>query len=188
MAKQVSVAGKTGLRGALGRMTISALAVAALAFPAVAQTTTDNRVAASTDWSVFVEDSPKECWSVSAPKETVNTRDGRVVPVRRSEILLFVFYRPGANVQGQVTFTGGYPFARGSTVSLEIGPQRFELDTEGEWAWPSTPEEDQRIVAAMKAGTDAVLTARSTRGTQTKDTFSLLGFTAANDDAATRCK
>jgi hypothetical protein len=33
-----------------------------------------------------------------------------------------------------------------------------------------------------------VLTARSARGTQTKDTFSLLGFTAAMQEAETRCK
>ena len=39
----------------------------------------------------------------------------------------------------------------------------------------------------MKRGKEAVLTARSARGTQTKDTFSLLGFTAALDDARKRC-
>ena len=44
-----------------------------------------------------------------------------------------------------------------------------------------------KIVTAMKRGTEAVLTARSERGTQTKDTFSLLGFTAAIEDAETRC-
>ncbi|MEO9865234.1 MAG: hypothetical protein ABJF73_14640, partial [Yoonia sp.] len=77
-----------------------------------------NRVAANTDWSVFVEDNPTECWGVSAPKETVNSRDGNVVQVRRGDILLFVFYRPGASVQGQVAFTGGYPFASGSTATL----------------------------------------------------------------------
>ena len=43
-------------------------------------------------------------------------------------------------------------------------------------------------MAAMKAGSQAVLTAHSSRGTQTVDTFSLLGFTAAMDDAQSRCK
>jgi hypothetical protein len=148
---------------------------------------TNNRVAANTDWSVFVEDNPTECWAVSAPKESVNTRDGRVVAVRRGDVLLFVFNRPGANVQGQVTFTGGYPFAGGSTVNLDIGGTTFELFTEGEWAWPATPQDDSTIIAAMKRGASAVLTARSGRGTVTKDTFSLLGFTAATDDAAKRC-
>ncbi|WP_425039821.1 invasion associated locus B family protein [Primorskyibacter sp. S187A] len=154
---------------------------------AIAQEESTNRVSTNTDWSVFVEDNPTECWAVSRPKETVNTRDGRVVAVRRGDILLFVFYRPSANVKGQVSFTGGYPFASGSTVSLEISGNNFELYTDGEWAWPATPADDARIVAAMKAGAEATLTARSSRGTQTKDTFSLLGFTAASEDADKRC-
>ena len=167
---------------------IAGLCLAALATSAGAQAESTNRVAANTDWSVFVESDPTECWGVSAPKETVNTRDGRVVAVRRGDILLFVFYRPGADVQGQVTFTGGYPFAPGSTVNLAIGETSFELFTEGEWAWPASAQDDAAIVAAMKRGAQAVLTARSARGTQTRDTFSLLGFTAAVEDAEARCK
>jgi hypothetical protein len=91
-------------------------------------------------------------------------------------------------VQGQVTFTGGYPFAPGSTVNMRVGDEGYELFTEGEWAWPASAEDDAKILAAMKRGVDAVLTARSARGTQTKDTFSLLGYTAAVDEAEKRCK
>jgi len=167
---------------------IVGLCLAGMATTASAQQSeSTNRVAAKTDWSVFVEGDPKECWSVSAPKETVNTRDGRVVAVRRSDILLFVFYRPGAGVTGQVTFTGGYPFAKGSTVNLDISGTEFELFTDGEWAWPATKADDAKIITAMKRGAQAVLTARSGRGTQTKDSFSLLGFTAAIEDAEKRC-
>jgi invasion protein IalB len=166
---------------------LAGLCLAGLATASAAQEQSTNRVAAKTDWSVFVEGDPKECWSVSAPKETVNTRDGRVVAVRRGDILLFVTFRPGADVKGQVSFTGGYPFASGSTVNMDISGTEFELITEGEWAWPATPAEDGKIVDAMRAGAQAVLTARSARGTQTKDTFSLLGFTAAIDDAGKRC-
>ncbi|KUP93231.1 invasion associated locus B family protein [Tritonibacter horizontis] len=151
------------------------------------QATTENRVGAHVDWSVFEETSPRECIAVSAPKEMVNTRDGRVVAVRRSEIRLFVFFRPDNENKGQVTFTGGYPFAPGSTVNMTIGDAEFELFTEGEWAWPATPTDDTKIITAMKRGTDAVLTARSSRGTQTQDTFSLLGFTASIEDAEKRC-
>lgn len=155
---------------------------------ALAQDESTNRVSEKTDWSVFAEpaEGPKECWGVSAPKETVNTRDGNVVAVRRSDILLFVTYRSEGGGGPEVSFTGGYPFANGSTVSMEVGSSTFELFTEGEFAWPA-PEDDARIVDAMKRGAEAVLTARSQRGTQTKDSFSLLGFTAAQDDAASRC-
>jgi len=171
----------------LARAFALALACAA-ATAATAQDTSTNQVATNTAWSVFEDTDPRECWAVSAPTETVNTRDGRVVAVRRGDILLMTFFRPAAEVQGQITFTGGYPFANGSTVNMKIGDDEFELFTEGEWAWPATTEDDAKILAAMKRGIDAVLTARSTRGTQTRDTFSLLGYTAAVEEAEKRCQ
>ena len=109
---------------------------------------TSNRVAAKTDWSVFVEDNPKECWGVSSPKETVNTKDGKKIDVRRGDILLFVTFRPGK--QGEVSFTGGYPFAGGSTVGLDIGGTKFDLFSDGEWAWAGSKDDDAKIIAAMK--------------------------------------
>ena len=168
------------------RLLVSLALSAACATSAVAQEST-NRVAAKTDWSVFAESNPTECWGVSAPKETVNTRDGRVVAARRGEILLMVFYRPSANVAGQLNFTGGYPFREGSTVNLNVDGTEFELFTDGEWAWAATPSDDAKIVTAMKRGSQAVATGVSSRGTTTKDTFSLLGFTAAVEDAEKRC-
>jgi hypothetical protein len=101
--------------------------------PGNAQDST-NRVAANTDWSVFVEESPKECWGVSAPKETVNSKDGKPISVKRGDILLFVTYRNGADA-GEVSFSGGYPFAGGSKVELDISGTKFDLFTDGEWAW-----------------------------------------------------
>jgi len=155
---------------------------------ASAQQTSTNQVAAKTDWSVFEDKDPRECWAVSSPKETVNTKEGRVVAVRRSDILLMAFFRPTAGVSGQITFTGGYPFASGSTVNLTVDGNSFELFAEGEWAWPASPADDAKILTAMKRGSSAVLSARSSRGTKTKDTFSLSGFTAAVEDAEKRCK
>ncbi|WP_439154022.1 invasion associated locus B family protein [Yoonia sp.] len=166
--------------------TIGIFAALAGAGMATAQES-ENRVAANTDWSVFVETDPNECWAVSAPKETLNTRDGEPVSVRRGDIRLIVFYRPEQNVAGQVMFAGGYPFASGSTVSVEIDGTTFQMFTENETAWPATPEDDVKFVEAMKRGADAVVTGQSGRGTQTQDTFSLLGFTAAVEEAASRC-
>src|SRR5690606_21680611 len=102
-----------------------------------------NRVAAVTDWSVFVENDPQECWGVSSPKETKNTdAEGRPKAVRRGDILLFVSFRKGGSSTPEVSFTGGYPFAGGSTVKLDIGGTVFELFTDGEWAWSGGPEDD----------------------------------------------
>jgi len=177
----------------MGKMTIrmrailAGGAVALAATAAGAQDVSTNNVAVETDWSVFVETDPTECWGVSKPKQSVNTRGGKVVSVRRGEILLFVTFRPGANVEGEISFTGGYPFKPDTPVTLEVGNDRFDLFTDGEWAWPASKADDAKITAAMKQGAEAILTAISSRGTQTKDTFSLYGFTAAYDEAAKRC-
>jgi invasion protein IalB len=48
--------------------------------------------------------------------------------------------------------------------------------------------DDAALMGALKAGTTAILSARSGKGTNTKDTFSLRGFTAAMEDAGNRCK
>ena len=164
---------------------LAVVTLSVLASGAVAQEST-NLVATMTDWSVFAEESPKECWGVSKPKESVNTRDGQPVSVRRGDILLFVTFRPGK--PGEISFTGGYPFAEGSTVEVTIDGKPHQLFTDGEWAWPGSPEDDARLLAAMKAGGGATLSARSGKGTQTVDNFSLRGFTAAMEDAEKRCK
>jgi len=170
------------------RWTTRTACAALLALSATAATAQEstNIVGTATDWSIFTENDPKECWGVSPPKETVNTRDGQPVSVRRGDILLFVTFRPGS-AAGEVSFTGGYPFASGSTVSVAVDGSSYELFTQGEWAWAASPADDATLLAALKKGTTAVLTARSGKGTQTKDTFSLRGFTAAMDEAAKRC-
>jgi hypothetical protein len=165
----------------------AAIGTAVFTTETLAQEST-NRVATRTDWSVFTEANPRECWGVSAPKQTVNTRDGRPVQVRRGDIFLFVTFRPGSGAAGEISFTGGYPFAPNSTVAVQIGSDRFELFTDGEWAWPRNAEADAALLAAMRRGAEAVITARSARGTQTQDTFSLLGFTAAMTEAESRCR
>ena len=167
-------------------------AVAALGLitvpPALAQS---ERVAQHTDWSVFTPSDPRECYIVSPPTASVARRDGEVVQVDRGDIRLFVTFRPEDDVVGEVSFTSGYPFQEGSTVRVEVGGETFDLQTGigegGEWAWTAGPEEDQRLVAAFRRGSDAVVTGTSSRGSTTEDTFSLIGFTAALGDAETRC-
>lgn len=174
------------LRGGFA-LAVAVLALATFAAPSMAQTSSDTPAAAKTAWAVFAEGTPKECWSVSKPKLTVNTRDGKEVSVKRSDILLFVTFRPN-QVGGETSFAGGYPFAPGSTVEVVIDGTSFAMTTEGEYAWAATPAEDAKLLAAMQKGAEATLTARSAKGTQTKDTFSLSGFTAAMTDAESKCQ
>ena len=163
-----------------------ALALSLTATGAVAQDS-ESRVGANTAWSVFEESGSGECWAVSAPTESTVTQDGRLVSARRGTILMFVSYWKGEGGTGQVSFAAGYPFRDGSTVAMTIGNSNFELFTDGETAWSRGPEDDAKIIAAMKRGAKAVVVGFSSRGKRTEDSFSLLGFTASVDDAQKRC-
>ena len=163
----------------------AAIAIAASS-PVLAQDST-NVVATEGDWTVFSANSPKECWAVSAPKSTQNMdSSGKPKDVTRGDIRLYIAYRPGQ--AGEVSFSGGYPFAPDSAVEVNIGGNVFKLFTEGESAWTGSPSEDSKLVSALRAGSSAVISGRSGRGTMTKDTFSLSGITAASNKAQGACK
>ncbi|MCY4305811.1 MAG: hypothetical protein OXC62_13700 [Aestuariivita sp.] len=173
------------------------IALLALAVSAVAaQATSKNRVAEFTNWSVFVENNPMICWSVSAPTKQENRQKGRLVQVKRSATQLMVSVVPSKGIGGQVGFTGGYPFESGSTVNLNIDGTAFQLTAgsednslkHAEWAWPKNAEEDAKIIDALKRGNRAEIRGKSTRGTNTIDTFSLIGFTAALEEVRSKCK
>ncbi|UXU76004.1 MULTISPECIES: invasion associated locus B family protein [unclassified Paracoccus (in: a-proteobacteria)] len=157
-----------------------------LSTPVLAQGSS-NVIGTEGDWTVFSASNPKECWAVSAPKSTQNLdSSGKPKEVTRGDIRLYVAYRPGQ--AGEVSFSGGYPFAPDSAVEVNIGGQVFKLFTEGESAWTGSPAEDSKLVSALRAGSSAVVTGRSARGTVTKDTFSLSGITAATNKAQAACK
>jgi len=164
---------------------IFGVALAFGATPLAAQQVSTNVVASETAWSVFEE--TQGCWAVATAKESVNKRDGKVVAVRRGDILLYVTYVPAQKVSGQVSFTGGYPFKENSTITVDVDGTKFDFFVQGEWAWTKSAEDDAKVIAAMKRGSNAVVSAESSRGTKTSDTFSLLGFTAATEEAAKRC-
>ncbi|MFQ5623793.1 MAG: invasion associated locus B family protein [Paracoccaceae bacterium] len=146
------------------------------------------RADAKRDWGVYSGGEPKECWIVSAPKKSEARRGGKKVTVRRGDIMLMVSVRPSDGVKNEVSFEAGYPIRKDSTVNMRIGTESFELFIDGETAWPASPDEDAKVITAMRRGSSAVVTGLSQRGTTTVDTFSLLGFTAALESAQAMCK
>ncbi|MGF1660801.1 MAG: invasion associated locus B family protein [Rubrimonas sp.] len=165
-----------------------AAAIALSSAPAMAQTEHE-RAGAQRDWSVFAvgEGAERVCWIVSKPKKWEARRGGARVDASRGDIYLMVANRPAQNVRDEVSLVVGYPLKPDSTVRLDIGSDSFALFVENDTAW-SQPADDARVVASMKRGVEAVATGVSARGTTTIDTFSLLGFTAALDQAAALCK
>lgn len=163
-----------------------------IALPSHAQTAT--RKDSKTDWSIFVEEPPsvqqKTCWLASAPQKVENSKNGAPVEVDRGEIAIFVLYVPGEGVSGEISFASGYPFGSGGSAVMQIGSARYTLDTDPDTpqvAFGPTPDVDAQIRESMKKGAEAVITAQSARGTDTKDTFSLSGFTAAIEEIEKIC-
>lgn len=166
------------------------LAIAVAVAPAFAASA-EQRVDAKADWSVFKADGgTKECWIVSSPTSSVAKRGGKDVTreVSRGDVLLMVAVRPAEGVTNELSFNAGYPLKKASQVALSVGSGSFKLFTEGEWAWSASAEEDDKLVAALKKGAVATLVGTSQRGTETTDTFSLKGFTAALEAAQDLCR
>ena len=169
----------------ISRRVAAGLVAARVALPAAGQT----RVDAKNDWSIFEagEGASKVCWIVSQPKSSSATRGGQTVQVNRGDIFLMVAIRPGDNVRNEVSFLSGYPFKEGSNVTVTVGSTDYRLFTNGENAWTQSGAEDDQITAAFRAGADARVVGESSRGTTTRDVFSLSGFTAALESARERC-
>ena len=146
------------------------------------------------DWTVYQTSSGDlECGIISKPTQQVAIRDGKEVVVRRGQIMLAVSVDPkDPPPHYRVSYQSGYPYKQNSTVTLNIDNESYTLEigrteVDNEFAWPPSAEDDNQVVNAMKKGLNAVLTATSRRGTETKDTFSLLGVSDALKIAEQRC-
>lgn len=104
----------------------------------------------------------------------------------RGKIWAFVMHRPSEGANGEVGFHMGYPIKDGTTVTVKIGGSTFRLYTSGQGAY-AWREDEPKLIRAMRAGATMVVTGTSARGTETKDTYSLSGFTAANNAINQAC-
>jgi len=136
------------------------------------------------DWSAWVYRSgdTRLCYISSGPKSTAPKG------VKRGDIHFYVTHRPNQNVYGEVSMLLGYPFAKGKEAIARIGSREYAMKTNGERSWMQDVSDHKRIIAAMKAGSDMRVDGISARGTKTRDTYSLSGFTAAYGAIGKACK
>ncbi len=161
---------------------IAAGLVVLMALPAaIAQT--PSPIGQFTDWAAYSYNSSngRVCYAITQPKETLPAG------VNRDEIYFFVSQRPGEGVRNEISVIVGYPFEEGSTTTVEIGSDKFNLFTQEDGAWIRDQTEQDRLVESMRRGSDMVVTGTSRRGTQTVDTYSLLGVTAALNELIKVC-
>lgn len=170
----------------LSAFTLTVLLVISLATAAHAQGK-PRKISTHSDWDAMVagSGSNKICYVISVPKKTWISRKG----ASRGDIYLTVTHRPAFGVSDEVNVVVGYPIRQGSEARLSVdGKRSYQFFTEGSGAWAYDPKDDRSAVAAMKAGMNLEVRATSQRGTNTRDTFSLRGFTAAYNAATRACR
>ena len=104
----------------------------------------------------------------------------------RGKVYALVTHRPTDKKLNVFTIISGYTYKEDSDAILEIGDQKFTLFTLEGMAW-ATDADDPKIVDALKKGTGMVVHGTSARGTETIDTYSLLGFSKAYDAIGDTC-
>lgn len=136
------------------------------------------------DWvaQTYNASDTKVCYISSRPK------DSEPKNVKRDPAFFLVTHMPGRKVRGEVSTIIGYPFKKESSVELSVDDVKFTMFTNADGAWADSPGTEKQIVAAMKAGKVLKVKGTSWRGTETEDTYSLNGVTAAMDAIDGACK
>jgi hypothetical protein len=143
------------------------------------------QIGAFDDWLAYSYEAAdsRVCYVSSTPKSSEPRN------AKRDPAFFLVTHMPGRKppVRGEVSTIIGYPFKEGQIVKLTIDEQSYEMFSKGDTAWVDTGT-DKKIVAAMRAGKSLKVEGTSWRGTQTVDTYSLVGISAALAAIDKACK
>ena len=109
---------------------------------------------------------------------------------RRGDVRMFVAHRRWTKLKRvhEISFEAGYAFQKGSDATVTIDGKKFDWFTDGDTAWNREPTDDAAMGRALSLGKKLGIRGISSRGTKTKDTSSLFGFTAAHNAINKACK
>ncbi len=137
------------------------------------------------DWVAYYyrDSAGPVCYMASTPKKD----EGKYA--KRGDIYAVITHRPKEKSFDVLNINAGYNYKPGSKVIIKIGTKTFDrLFTSEDKAWAVNDKVDKEIVAEMKRGSRMVVHGTSSRGTQTKDTYSLAGFSSAYRAITNKCK
>jgi len=108
---------------------------------------------------------------------------------KRGEVYTQVSINTNTLGAGVVSFQAGYTFKNQSEVKINIDKKNTVLlFTHERMAWAKSVEEDSKLIKFMKLGNSMIVEGKSSRGTNTRDTYSLKGFSAAYKAMGQVCK
>ena len=110
------------------------------------------------------------CYIGSYPTETD-------IPAGKKRDLAYILvYRMNNSEDAVIQVEAGYPYDSKKSVEVKIDEKLYKFVADGGSAWT---ENDKTVISSMKKGLLLSVHGQSSRGTKTKDTYSLKGFTLA---------
>ncbi|MEO4001152.1 invasion associated locus B family protein [Mesorhizobium sp. CAU 1732] len=159
------------MRGTIS--TVTCLAMLAFASPALAQSAT--KIGQHNAWGTYsyAANNGKVCYVLTVPT------DKQPPSLNHGDIFFFVSQKPGQASSYEPQFIASYDFQTNSKVQVSVGDRSFSMFTRGKSAWMENAADEPQLLAAMRAGADMRIQAKSGRGNDTSYVFSLRGITAA---------
>lgn len=164
---------------------MAAIAGVMAAVPAAADS--PQKLGSFKSWAAYTSGSgdAKVCYALSTPTMMEPVR------VKRNPAYFLINDWPGRKAKSEPEVVPGYQYKDGSTVTAEVGPDKFEFFTKNDGgagaAWIEQEADEKRLIDAIRRGAEVVVTGVSKRGTMTHDTYSLAGLSEALDKAHEAC-
>lgn len=129
-----------------------------------------------------VQGARRYCFVIAAPTQRTP------LELKRDPASFFVTLRPKSAKSGtEVSIEFGYPLMpKGNIVAVD--DTGYVLVTRDRTGWLEQEADEPKLLAAMRAGLDLRVTARSARGNFTTDVYGLRGFSAALSELQKRCR
>ena len=136
----------------------------------------------SKNWESFTAetDRGKICFA-----QTLPTRRAPAA-VKRNKSKLFVTFRPSENIANEISLTSGHEY-KASTVTASSGKRSYSFFSKRNFAWILDGQEEKKFIKLMKKATDVIVKARTVKGAETTDHYSMMGFTKAYNTAKKNC-
>ena len=134
------------------------------------------------NWESFIAetDKGKICFAQTVPTKRAPAA------VKRNESKLFVTFRPSEEIKDEVSLTSGHDY-KTSSVTASSGKRRYSFFSQKDFAWLLDDQEEKKFIQLMKKATDVIVKARTTKGAETTDHYSMMGFTKAYNTAKKTC-
>ena len=106
--------------------------------------------------------------------------------IQRGQSKLFVTFRPSEDIKDEVSITSGHDY-KTSSVTAASGKKRYSFFSQKNFAWLLDDQEEKNFIKLMKRATNLIIKARTTKGAETTDHYSMMGFTKAYNTAKKTC-